>query len=59
MIVGKEAPYLTLNISHYMNESLTPNCMLKKRGVYAVRDISVGEELTLHYGKTYPRTYTL
>lgn len=47
------------NLSHYMNESKTPNAVLKKRGVYAAEDIAAGDELFLQYPKNYIRTYKL
>ena len=33
ILVGKDEPYRSQNISHYMNEG-EQNCILKKRGVY-------------------------
>jgi len=43
----------------YMNESATPNCCLKKRGCWTLKDISIGDELTLSYDRKgvikYPR----
>lgn len=45
------------NPSHWCNESATPNCCLRRRGLYTLRAIEVGEELTLAYPKNYPRDY--
>ncbi len=47
------------NISHYMNESLTPNVALKQRGIYTLKPITNGEEMFLKYPKTYIRDYKL
>ena len=51
--------YLTENPSHYCNESLTPNVVLKKKALYSLRDLKQDEELFLQYPKQYPRDYTL
>lgn len=59
MLVGKEHPYLTNNPSHYMNEALQPNCVMRNRGIYTLRAVKAGEELTLRYGRDYPRNYLL
>jgi len=59
ILVGKTKPYLTTNLSHYANESNTPNIYYKSRGVYTKRAVKKGEELFLKYPKNYPRTYTL
>jgi SET domain-containing protein len=56
ILVGKDEPYRSQNISHYMNEG-EQNCLLKKRGVYTTRDIKKGEELFLTYPKRYIRTW--
>jgi SET domain-containing protein len=55
MIDGKDVD----NLSHYCNESNTPNVALRKRGLYTIRPITAGEELFLKYHKNYPRDYTL
>lgn len=57
IIVGKGNP--TGNISHYCNESNTPNVILKKRGLYTLTQVNVNEELLLKYPKNYPRDYPL
>lgn len=49
----------TYNLSHYCNESLTPNVILKKRALYTLRPVKNGEELFLQYPKNYPRNYVL
>lgn len=59
IIVAKNEPYLTNNIVNFMNESITPNCVLKKRALYSLVDIKEGEELTLLYPKNYNRNYVL
>ena len=59
IIVAKEEPYLSTNLVNYINESLRPNCVLKKRALYALQDIPVGTELTLKYLADYCRNYTL
>jgi hypothetical protein len=59
IIDGKQPPFLTGNLTHYANESKSPNIRYEKRGVYAVRDLHAGEELFLSYPKKYPRTYKL
>ena len=55
MIDGKDF----VNLSHYCNESDTPNVALRKRGLYTLRHIAPGEELFLKYPKNYPRDYIL
>ena len=47
--------YLTKNISHYVNEGSRPNALMKKRGLYAAKDVKAGEEILLAYPKNYPR----
>ena len=47
------------NAITYCNEAKDPNCYLKKYFLIAGRDIAADEELTLKYGKTYPRDYEL
>jgi SET domain-containing protein len=59
IIVAKEEPYLSTNLVNFINESLNPNCVLKKRALYALHDISVGTELTLKYPADYCRNYNL
>lgn len=59
IIVAKEEPYKTENIVNYINESSTPNCVLKKRALYTTRDVKVAEELTLKYPPDYKREYTI
>ena len=45
------------NFITYINESTEPNVFLKKYKLYALRDITEGEELFLKYPKMYNRTY--
>jgi SET domain-containing protein len=55
IIVAKNEPFLSNNLVNFINESLNPNCVLKKRALYALRNIKTGEELTLLYPKDYFR----
>lgn len=57
ILVAKEEPFVTTNVINYINESMTPNCVLKKRALYALTDIEVDEELTLKYPSDYFRDY--
>jgi SET domain-containing protein len=59
IIVAKEELYLSTNLVNYINESNTPNCVLKKRALYSLQDIPAGTELTLKYPADYNRTYSL
>jgi SET domain-containing protein len=59
IIVAKEEPYKTINLINYINESSSPNCILKSRWLVATKDIDKCEELTLKYPKTYFRNYIL
>jgi SET domain-containing protein len=59
IIVAKNEPYKSKNLTNYINESKTPNCILKKRALYALKDIKGGKELTLLYPENYNRNYTL
>jgi SET domain-containing protein len=59
IIVAKIEPYKSRNLTNYINESKKPNCLLKKRALYALNNIKKGEELTLLYPENYNRNYTL
>lgn len=59
IIVAKTEPYKSRNLTNYINESKNPNCLLKKRALYALNNIKKGEELTLLYPENYNRNYTL
>jgi len=59
IIVAKREPYLSSNLINYTNESSTPNCILKKRALYALIDIPAHTELTLKYPSDYCRNYHL
>ena len=59
ILVAKEEPYKSKNLTNYINESKKPNCILKKRALYSLNDIKEGEELTLLYPENYNRNYTL
>ena len=54
ILVAKEEPYKSQNIVNFINEG-EPNVILKKRALYALRDIQVDEELLLQYPKDYNR----
>jgi SET domain-containing protein len=53
IIVAKEEPYKSSNLTNYVNESDNPNVILKKRALYALRNIDANEELTLKYPNGY------
>jgi SET domain-containing protein len=55
IIVAKEEPFKSKNLTNYINETKKPNCILKKRALYALNDIKDGEELTLQYPENYNR----
>ena len=55
IIVAKEEPYKTQNLVNYINEGSAPNCILKMRALYALKDIEENEELLLQYPKDYNR----
>jgi SET domain-containing protein len=59
IIVAKIEPFKSKNLTNYINESKRPNCILKKRALYAFNDIKKGQELTLLYPENYNRNYTL
>ena len=45
------------NFITYINESTEPNVFLKKRKLYTMRDIALGDELFLRYNNKYKRDY--
>ena len=47
------------NFITYINESIQPNVFLKKRKLYAMSDIALGDELFLRYDSKYNRDYIL
>lgn len=51
IIVGKGRD----NPSHWCNESKEPNVCMMKRGLYTLRDVVKGEEMTLKYPLGYLR----
>jgi hypothetical protein len=56
IIVAKEEPYKTLNLTNYINEIRgKANCELKLRALYAKKDIKKGTELLLEYPEDYNR----
>ena len=54
-IVAKRPPYLTGNVTNYVNEGARPNVELRERALFAARDIRPGAELLLAYHRSYPR----
>jgi SET domain-containing protein len=59
IIVAKQEPFKSKNLTNYVNESKKPNCILKKRALFTLNDIKKDEELTLKYPENYNRNYTL
>ena len=56
ILVAKEEPYRSKNLTNFINETRrNPNCILKKRALYALKDIKKGNELTLRYPDDYNR----
>lgn len=56
ILVAKEEPYRSKNLTNYINEIHgKSNCELKLRALYAKKDIKKGEELLLDYPKDYNR----
>jgi len=56
ILVAKEEPYLSKNLTNYINEvSSKTNCELKLRALYSTKDIKKGQELFLKYPKDYNR----
>jgi SET domain-containing protein len=55
IIVAKEEPFKSKNLTNYINETKKPNCILKKRALYALNYIKKDEELTLKYPEDYNR----
>jgi SET domain-containing protein len=56
ILVAKEQPYKSKNITNYINEVRgKSNCELKLRALYAKKDIKKGQELLLDYPKDYNR----
>lgn len=58
IIVAKEEPYKSKNIVNFINEGI-PNVVLKKKALFALREIKSGEELLLQYPKDYQRNYSI
>jgi SET domain-containing protein len=58
IIVAKEEPYKSENIVNFINEG-EQNVILKKRALYALRDIQVDEEFLLKYPRNYFRDYNI
>lgn len=56
VLVAKEEPYKSKNLTNYINEIPgKANCELKKRALYAKKDLKKGDELLLDYPKDYNR----
>jgi SET domain-containing protein len=56
ILVAKEEPYKSKNLTNYINEIPgKANCELKLRALYAKKDIKNGDELLLDYPKDYNR----
>ena len=56
IIVAKEEPYKSKNLTNYINEIRgKANCELKLRALYAKKDIKKGSELLLEYPEDYNR----
>ena len=56
IIVAKEEPYKSENLTNYINEIRgKSNCELKLRALYAKKDIKKGTELLLDYPLDYNR----
>lgn len=56
IIVAKEEPYKSRNLTNYINEIKgKSNCELKLRSLYAKKDIKKGKELLLDYPSGYNR----
>jgi SET domain-containing protein len=56
ILVAKEQPYRSKNLTNYINEIHgKSNCELKLRALYAKKDIKKGDELLLDYPKDYNR----
>jgi SET domain-containing protein len=57
ILVAKEEPYRSKNLVNYINELRgKENCELKKRALYAKKNIKKGEELLLEYPRDYDRS---
>ena len=56
ILVAKEEPYKTHNLTNYINEIPgKSNCELKLKSLYAKKNIKTGQELLLDYPKDYNR----
>ena len=56
IIVAKEEPYKSRNLTNYINEIRgKANCELKLKALYAKKDIKKGSELLLEYPEDYNR----
>ena len=56
IIVAKEEPYKSKNLTNYINEiTEKSNCELKLRALYAKKDIKKDDELLIEYPEDYNR----
>jgi SET domain-containing protein len=56
ILVSKEEPYKSINLTNYINENKNNvNVMLRLRALYACQDIKKDSELFLEYPKDYNR----
>jgi len=56
ILVAKENPYKSKNLTNYINEIPgKSNCELKLRALYSKKDIKKGNELLIDYPKDYNR----
>ena len=56
VLVAKEEPYLSNNLTNYINEIPgKANCELKKKALFAKKPIKAGTELLLDYPRDYNR----
>jgi len=56
ILVAKEEPYKSKNLTNYINEIHgKSNCELKLRALYSKKDIKKGDELLIDYPKNYNR----
>jgi SET domain-containing protein len=60
ILVAKEEPYKSINLTNYINENKNNvNVMLRLRSLYACQDIPKDSELFLEYPKDYNRYWEL
>lgn len=58
ILVAKSEPWASKNIVNWINENQkNTNVILKKRALYAIKDIKKNHELFLYYPKQYNRNW--